>query len=71
MAKPNMSYVDKLTWERLQEELKEADEATIKRMIDYEVKHRKRLQFLLRMHGRYNKLRTTRERNELMSSAAA
>lgn len=66
-----MAYVDALTWKTLQDALKEASEADIKKMMAYESKHKKRLQFLLRMHARYNKLRTTRERNALAVSAAA
>lgn len=60
-----MSYVDKLTWERLQATLKKVDEPTCKKMIYHELKHQRRLPFVFRMHGRFNKLRATREREEI------
>lgn len=60
-----MAYVDGLTWQDLQSTLRKADESTCKKMIEYELKNQRRLQFMLRMHGRYNRLRITRERAEI------
>ena len=65
--------LDDFTWQLLQSSLSHdsIDEETLEAMLAREVENKKRLQFLLQIHGRYNKLRTTRERNELMTQAAA
>ena len=68
-----VTELDGFTWQQLQAALthESITEEVLQAMLDREVNNRKRLQFLLRIHGRYNKLRTTRERNELMTTAAA
>jgi len=68
--KSAMSWVDDLTWQDLQRTMKEGTEQDIKKMLDHEAKNQKRMPFLFRMHGRFNKLRTTRERSELASIAS-
>lgn len=55
------------TWVALNDELREADEATCHRLLKAERKGRKRKQFLKRIHSRLNKARADRERTELMA----
>jgi len=68
-TKQSMAYVDDLTWTTLNQELMTSDEDHIQKMINWERKHRRRLQFMLRMHARLNKVRASRERKELAEAA--
>jgi hypothetical protein len=52
-------------WSKLNEFLKQATEEQCAELLKLEKKGKKRLQFKLRIYGRLNKMRTTRERNEL------
>lgn len=61
-----LAWVDDLSWAALQTVLKSASEEECLKMIKHERKNKRRLQFMLRMHGRYNALRTGRERKELV-----
>lgn len=71
MATKNaMSWVDDLTWQSLQAKLRESSEDEVLKMLNHERKHRRRLQFLMRMHACYNKMRATRERNALAVAAS-
>ncbi len=54
-------------WAVLNDNIQQLDEATIKALIDKEKKGESRPQFLIRLHGRYNKLRAIREKKELLS----
>lgn len=49
--------------------LKDATEAECENMLSHEKAHGKRAQFLVRIYGRLNKLRATRERLELLKTA--
>lgn len=62
--------LDAMTWTELNTTLRESDESTAKRLLEWERKHLRRPRFLLRIHGRFNKLRGQREAQELLSSAA-
>lgn len=56
-------------WDMLNEHVKTLDEKAVKALIEKEKKGQNRPQFLLRMYGRFNRLRTARERRELMSNS--
>ena len=60
------------TWKSLNEALQsdETGEEECLRLLQVERKNQRRLQFMLRLYGRYNKLRTERERRELAAVAA-
>ncbi len=53
------------SWRDLNKKLKTATEEQCAEMLKKEKKGPKRLQHLLRIYGRFNKLRTNRERIEL------
>jgi hypothetical protein len=53
-------------WGALQEALKEIDEDNCWKLLREERSGKRRMQFLLRIHGRANKLRVERERYELV-----
>jgi hypothetical protein len=55
-------------WLPLQKFLSEATEQEVQTLIDHEVTTKKRFSILVRLHGRYNKLRFTRERAELIKA---
>ena len=52
-------------WRLLNETLKVATEEQCWELFQLEQNGKHRVQFLIRIYGRYNKLRTTRERNNL------
>ncbi len=54
------------TWLELQESLKVATEEDCQTLLKQEKKGRQRVQYLLRIYGRFNVLRTERERSELL-----
>ena len=55
------------SWTELNDKLREATEKDCADMLTKEKKTKSpRLQFLLRIYGRFNKLRTRRERRELI-----
>lgn len=54
-------------WSVLNENVQNLDEETLWKLLQRERKGEKRTQFLIRLYGRYNKLRTVRERKELLS----
>ena len=59
------------SWRTLHEPdgLNTLTEGQVKFLIDYESTHEARAVMLLRLHGRYNTLRTRREKAELLSGA--
>lgn len=54
-----------LSWLALNDELREANEATCESLLKEELEGRKRKQFIKRIHSRLNKARADRERAEL------
>lgn len=54
-------------WDTLNSYVQELTEEELKELLLEEKKGQKRLAFLIRIYGRYNKLRTIRERNELIT----
>lgn len=54
-------------WVVLNEYIQTLDEKTIKALIEKEKNNEARPQFLVRLYGRFNKLRGMRERKELLS----
>lgn len=55
------------SWKSLNDNIKDLDEDQVKELLDKEREGKKRTQFLLRLYGRYNTLRTIRERKELLA----
>ena len=55
------------SWPVLNAKLREATEKECYRLMLLEAQHKRRLQFLLRIYGRYNKLRGERERRGLLT----
>lgn len=58
------------SWLALNDALRGSDEATCQRLLDEELKGRKRKQFIKRIHSRLNKVRADRERAELEARAS-
>ena len=58
-----------LNWVTLNEDLHYLTEVECWALLKAEQKGKKRLQFLLRIYGRANRMRTQRERNELLTPA--
>ena len=58
-----------LNWATLNEDLHYLTEVECWALLKAEQKGKKRLQFLLRIYGRANRMRTQRERNELLTPA--
>lgn len=54
-------------WQVLNEKIKTLPEEQVEQLLNIERKGQRRAQFLLRIYGRYNTLRTIRERRELMA----
>ena len=59
----------KLSWRALNNQLSMMSEAEVLSLLDFEKLNEKRSSVLQRLHQRYNVLRVTRERIELMSLA--
>lgn len=53
------------SWAAVNKALQTANEKRCKELLDHEKTNGKRPHFLLRIYGRYNKLRAERERREL------
>lgn len=60
------------TWNSLNTALQsdDVDEDECLRLLKIERAGQRRLQFMLRLYGRYNKLRTERERREIAADAS-
>jgi len=65
LTKELQSILD--TWKSLNDGIQDLEEEQVKALLEYERDNLKRIQFLLRIYGRYNTLRTIRERKELVS----
>ena len=63
--KVDKSIID--TWETLNAKIKQLSEEEVEQLLKLERTGQRRTQFLLRLYGRYNTLRTVRERRELMA----
>ena len=61
----------KISWQTIAVKLPEYDEPTLERMLDDEVKKHKRVAIAKRLHQRLSKLRTMREREELVERMGA
>jgi len=57
------------TWRSLNAELRTLDEASVLAMLEHERKNQRRVSVLERLHQRYNTLRVSRERIELLQEA--
>lgn len=55
-------------WTTTNEFLRDATEDQAAAALEHERKHKGRLQYLLRIHARFNKVRAERERAELVSA---
>jgi hypothetical protein len=58
-----------LTWRSLNTELRTLDESKVLEMLTHERAHDRRVSVLQRLHQRYNTLRVSRERIELLQEA--
>jgi hypothetical protein len=56
----------KVPWQTIAVKLSEYDEPTLARMLDDEINKHKRIAIAKRLHQRLSKLRTMRERGELV-----
>lgn len=54
------------SWLHLNAKLKDANESSCLELLQLEKTYKKRPHFLLRIYGRFNKLRSERERRELL-----
>ena len=61
--------VEPMTWRELNHKLATYTEAEVKALLDYECANDKRISTIERLHQRYNVLRVSRERIELLSAA--
>jgi len=61
----DINYLE--TWASLNAHVQTLDEAKLKSLLKQELRGEKRTQFLIRLYGRYNKLRTIRERREMLA----
>ena len=59
----------KTTWRSLNADLKTLDEALVLQMLTEERKGQRRVSVLERLHQRYNTLRVSRERIEILQEA--
>lgn len=57
------------TWPNLNDAVRKADEATCELLLAAEKGGKARVQFMLRIHSRINKIRADRERTELKVKA--
>ena len=58
-----------VNWEACNNFLREASEKQAQALLDLEKAGKRRVQYLLRIHARYNRERARRERSELLSSS--
>lgn len=56
--------VDRMSWRTLNEVLMKVDEQSVLKLLEDELKGRRRKTYILRLHKRYNILRVRREREE-------
>lgn len=56
-------------WRHLNQHLNTFDEEKVRMLLEHEIKNRRRAMFLQRLHQRYNALRVSRERIELLGTA--
>lgn len=56
------------SWLDLNARLKDANEKSCEELLQIEKTYKKRPHFLLRIYGRFNKLRSERERRELLGA---
>jgi hypothetical protein len=63
--------VAKISWQTIAVKLPEYDEPTLAQMLDDEIKKHKRVAIAKRLHQRLSKLRTMREREELVERMGA
>lgn len=68
MAK-NPTVVSK-DWKSLNDQLRDADEATCKSLFQAEFKAAKRMRYLLRIHSRLNAVRAATERDRIKTGAS-
>jgi hypothetical protein len=61
----------KVPWQTIAVKLSEYDEPTLTRMLDEEINKHKRVAIAKRLHQRLSKLRTMREREELVAQLEA
>ena len=61
----------KVPWQTIAVKLSEYDEPTLERMLDDEINKHKRVAIAKRLHQRLSKLRTMREREELVAQLEA
>lgn len=59
-----MNYLE--NWKVLNKHLQKLKENVVIALLKEELRENKRPQFLLRLYGRYNTLRTKRERSEIL-----
>ena len=55
-------------WRDFNDLIGEISEAGLKEMLKYEIEHDNRKSFVERLHQRYNSMRVSREREELMKN---
>lgn len=60
---------DTYTWDELNAKLRTVDEKECERLLRAERAGKARTQYLLRIYGRFNVLRTERERREMLTPA--
>lgn len=58
------------TWNSLNAALRNIDEKGCQSLLDFEKKTKRRSQILIRLFGKYNRLRADRERRELLTLTA-
>lgn len=61
----------KVSWQTIAVKLPEYDEPTLERMLDEEINKHKRIAIAKRLHQRLSKLRTMRERAEIVREMSA
>ena len=64
--KTEINYLE--NWHTLNSYIQHLDEEKIVELLEQEKKSGQRPAFLLRLYGRFNKLRTTRERQQLLTN---
>lgn len=70
MSKTQEAPADVLdNWEKCNEFLRDATEDQAKGLLAAEKRGKRRVQYLLRIHARYNRERARRERSELLSAS--
>lgn len=65
-----MSSAVSKEWESLNDQLREADEDLCRRLLEQELKGKRRQRYMLRIHSRLNYVRAHRERDALSRGEA-